>query len=382
MDDRMEQPPLRRARLAVSASFFVCGAVVSSWVPHIPGMQRTLGLSPGLLGLVLLAPAVGASTAMVVSGGLGARLGTARLMRYATLLYCFMVPWTVVSPGPASLAAVLGLMGLGSGMLDVAMNAEAVEVERAYGRGIMSSFHALYSVGCLAGVSLGGLAIASHVQPLHHLLAAAVAVGLVGLRASLRYLPREAAPEAEHAFVVMPTRYLALIGLATCCSFMAEGAMADWSGIFMRDSLAAGAALAATGYAAFSSTMVVGRLLGDAATRRLGRVGIVRWGGVLATLGVLLPIVVRVPVAAVVGFGLVGLGLANVVPNLFTAAGREPSMSSTRSIAAVSSFGFAGFLAGPPIIGAIAQLATMPVAMGAVAAFTVVIALLSRVAAD
>ncbi|MDB5100096.1 MAG: Major facilitator superfamily protein [Cyanobacteria bacterium RYN_339] len=366
--------PLSRVRLAVAASFFVSGAVVSSWVPHIPGMQRALGLSPALLGLVLLAPAVGAMVAMAIAGGLGARFGTAKLMRYATLLYCGMVPFTVLAPHPVVLAAVLALMGLGIGALDVAMNAEAVEVERAYGATIMSSFHALYSLGCLAGAALGGVAIAAHIPPAWHLVAVGLVVGLVGVASSYGYLPGGEAAEEHPPLLVLPTRYLAVLGVGAFCSFLAEGAMADWAAIFMRDTLGAQPAFAATGFAAFSATMVVGRLTGDAVTRALGPAGVVRAGGMLATVGIALPLVLRHPAAAVIGFGLAGLGLATVVPNFFSASGREPSMPSARSIAAVSSFGYAGFLAGPPLIGAIAQFTSLQAGMGAVALFCALIA--------
>jgi MFS family permease len=362
-------------RLAVSASFFVSGAVVSSWVPHIPGMQRALGLSPAALGLVLLAPAVGALVAMFVSGGISMRIGTAMLMRTATVFYCLMLPLTVAAPHPVLLGVVLAMMGLGNGAIGVAMNAESVEVERAYQRGIISSFHALYSLGCLVGASVGGLVIALGVSPLVHLTVVALLVGLVGVASSFRYLPARIAPVTEKTpLLVRPTRFLAILGLGTFCSMLAEGAIADWAGLYMRDALGTSAGLAATGYAAYSLMMVLGRVAGDASTRALGSAGIVRWGGAVAAFGIVLALAVRHPVAAVVGFGLVGTGLANVVPNFFSASGRETAMPSARAIAAVSSVGFAGFLAGPPIIGAIAQLTSLPFAMGAVAVACVLIA--------
>lgn len=360
----------------MASCFFVSGAVVSSWVPHIPGMQRTLGMSPGILGVVLLAFALGALVAMAVSGGLSLRFGAARLMRYATVLYCLMAPLTVLAPHPMALAGVLLLLGLGNGAMGVAMNAEAVEVERAYGRGIMSSFHALYSLGCLVGASIGGLAIAAALPPVWHLVAVGSLVGLIGVWASFHYLPgRQAASDEAPPLLVRPTPYLALLGIGAFCSFVVEGAMADWAALYMRDELGASEALAASGFAAFSLMMLAGRLAGDATTRLLGPAGVVRLGGTLATLGIILALAIAHPIAAVVGFGLVGAGLATVVPNFLSAAGRETRMPTPRAVAAVFSFGFTGYMAGPAIIGAIAQVTSLPVAMASLTAFSVVILL-------
>lgn len=363
--------PLTIARVAVSTTFFVSGSVVASWVPHIPGMQRTLGLSPGQLGLVLLAPAVGMAIAMVLAGVLCARFGNARVIRVATVFYCLAVPFTVMAPHPLALGAVLVVLGLNNGLMGVAMNAEALEVERAYQRGINSSFHALYSAGMLVGASAGGLVIAAGVSPALHLTVAAAVIAVAGLWASFNVLSDapDILPERVPLFV-RPTGYLALLGLGTFSAMLVEGAMADWAGIYMRDVLGTSEALAAAGFTAFSLAMVAARLTGDAMNRRLGQVGIVRWGGFLGLVGLALAVFVRHPAVAVVGFGLVGLGMANVVPNFFGGSVRERRLAPSRAIAAVTSLGFAGFLVGPPIIGAIAQVTSLPVAMGVVAAFS------------
>ncbi|MFN3431241.1 MAG: MFS transporter, partial [Candidatus Sericytochromatia bacterium] len=363
--------PLTIARVAVSTTFFVSGSVVASWVPHIPGMQRTLGLNPAQLGLVLLAPAVGMAIAMVLAGALCARFGNARVIRGATVFYCAAVPFTVLAPHPLALGAVLVVMGLTNGLMGVAMNAEALEVERAYRRGINSSFHALYSAGMLVGASAGGLVIASGVSPALHLTVAAALIASAGLWASFNVLSDapDLLPERVPLFV-RPTAYLALLGVGTFSAMLVEGAMADWAGIYLRDVLGTSEAWAAAGFTAFSLAMVAARLTGDWMNRRLGPVGIVRWGGCLALVGLALAVFVRHPAVAITGFGLVGLGMANVVPNFFAGSVRERRLAPSRAIAAVTSLGFAGFLVGPPIIGAIAQVTSLPVAMGVVAAFS------------
>ncbi|MNX86055.1 Inner membrane protein YbjJ [compost metagenome] len=362
-------PSLRTSRLAVSTSFFVSGAVLASWVPHIPAMQRALHLSPGLLGLVLLSPALGAVIAMLVSGGLCARWGHARVNRAATFVYCCAVPLTVVAPHPFWLACILVAMGFNNGTLGVAMNAEAIEVERAYGRGINSSFHALYGLGLLAGSSAGGLVIGMGGSPLVHLLAAAALLGLLGVGASFRYLS-EAPPKAAAGrapLFVRPTRFLLLLGIGTFSCSLIEGAMADWAGIYLRDVRGAAPGLAAMGFAAYSFAMTLSRFAGDSLNQQLGKRGLVRLGGFLGVAGVALALSVPHPLAAVAGFGLVGLGMANVVPNFFSDAAREPTMPPSRAISAVSSLGYAGILMGPPIIGAVAQLSSLSAAMGVVA---------------
>lgn len=367
-------PSLRTVRLAVSAAFFVSGAVVASWVPHIPGMQQSLGLSPGLLGLVLLSPAIGIVAATILSGGLCARFGHAHVVRGATLAYACAAPLTVLAPHPLVLGLILAVMGLANGTLGVAMNAEAIEVERAYGRGINSSFHGLYSVGLLVGASLGGASVALGLPPVAHLLSVCAALGVLGVWASTRFLPHLAAPTDEQVpLFVYPTPFLALLGLGTFSSMLVEGAMADWSGIYMRDVLGVGMGLAASAFTAYSLVMVIARFTGDALNRRMGPAGLVRLGGALGFIGMALVIGLRQPWAALAGFGLVGAGMANVVPNFFRGSTLESRLSPSRSIAAVSSLGFAGFLVGPPLIGAIAQLSSLPIAMGAVAAFSALV---------
>lgn len=359
---------LRTARLAVSTSFFVSGAVLASWVPHIPEMQRALGLSPGMLGLVLLAPALGAVLAMLISGGLCARWGHAKVNRVATLVYCAAVPLTVLAPHPFLLGCVLVVMGLNNGSLGVAMNAEAIEVERAYGRGINSSFHALYGLGLLVGASIGGLFVGAHWSPIVHLVSAGLLLGTLGTAASFRYLT-DAPPVANERvpLFVRPTRFLLLLGIGAFCCSLIEGAMADWAAIYMRDILGSPAGVAALGFTAYSLNMTASRFLGDGMNRILGKRGLIQVGGFLGVVGMALVIVVRHPLAAVAGFALVGLGMANVIPNFFSESSREPSMPASRSISAVSSLGYAGILTGPPVIGAVAQFTSLPVAMGVVA---------------
>lgn len=366
--------PLQTARLAVSVSFFVSGAVVASWVPHIPGMQRALGLSPGFLGLVLLAPAVGMLMAIMLSGGFCARWGNARVARFATVAYCLAVPLTVVAPHPAVLGGVLVALGLCNGILGVAMNAEAIEVERAYGRGINSSFHALYSVGLLAGASSGALVVAAKASPLAHLLVAGLVIAAGGVWASFYF--HSATPDitpVRPPLFVKPTGFLALLGLGTFSSMLVEGAMADWAGIYLRDVLGTTEGLAAAGFTAYALAMVAARFTGDAMNRRLGQAGLVRWGGFLGVVGMALVLFWPHPAAALLGFACVGAGMANVVPNFFSGSVRETRMTPGRAIAAVSSLGFAGFLLGPPVIGAVAQFTSLKVAMGLVAVFSALV---------
>ena len=374
-------PTPRAARLAVLTLFFVNGTVLSSWVPHIPLIKERLGLGEGVLGLALLGTAVGAITAMPLAGVFIARLGSQRVMRVATVAFCLSLPLPVLAPTLPFLVIALVIFGAGNGAMDVAMNAQAVGVEKAHGGAIMSSFHAFFSVGGLAGSSLGGLLLWAGVSPAIHVLLVTFVFGLVGLVA-LRWLWVDRAEDAEAGgpTFVRPTGPLLALGVLAFFVLVGEGAVADWSAVYLRDTLGTGAGLAALGYAAFSLMMALGRFTGDRMVARFGPVPLMRSSAALAAAGLGAGLLIGRPVAAVVGFGCVGLGMSNLIPILFSAAGRTPGVNAGTAIAAVSSAGYFGFLAGPPLIGLLAELTSLPVALGLVVLFTALVAVFAHAA--
>jgi len=361
------------ARRAVSICFLLNGLVLASWLPHIPELKSRLALSDGRLGFLLLAMAVGAVAALPTAGWLIARFGSGAVTRVSAAALSLAVTLPMVSPGVVASAAALAVLGICNAVLDVAMNAQAVLVEKDYGRPIMSSFHALFSLGGLLGAGGASLAMVAGLNAITHLALVAL-LGLAAIVLAAPHLvPTSRSPGlAQAGFVVPPAAFLSL-GLLAFCALLVEGAIGDWSAVYLRDSLGTSAAIAAMGFAAFSLAMALGRLAGDALARRLGGPRLLRVSGSLAAVGLSVALVVGQPSIAVLGFGLVGLGMANLIPVLFSAAGRTGAHAGT-AIAAVATAGYLGYLAGPPLIGLAADAAGLPTALGIVCAACALVA--------
>ena len=367
----------RAARVATAAFFLLCGVGVASWVVRIPAIQRALAIDVGTLGLVLLGLSAGALVSMPLAGRQVARRGSRPVTRAGALAFAASLPLPALAPDPAALAAALVVVGAANGVLGVAMNAQAAAVERAYGRPIMASFHALFSLGGLAGSAVGGVLAGQGVGVRAHLAGTAAALAAAAWLAARRLLPpaADAAPDAP-AFA-RPTRTLLALGVVAFCVLFGEGAMADWTAVYLRDVAGTGPGLAAAGYAAFSLTMAGGRLVGDALTVRLGPRRLVLGGGLLAAAGLALAVAVPTPWAAVAGFAAVGAGFATIFPSVLAAAGRTPGQSAGTAIAAVSTLGYTGFLAGPAAIGLIADATSLRAGLGVVAVTSLLIAVLA-----
>jgi MFS family permease len=352
---------LRRARFAVLAVFFLNGIILANWVVRIPAVSDGLSLSKGTLGLALLGIAVGALLSMPLVGGLVARLGSRPVVGATALLLALAVALPALAPGLPVLVVALVALGAANGALDVSMNAHAVAVEERYGRPIMSSFHAAFSFGGLAGAVIGGLVASLGVGAAPHLLGVAALAAVAAVAAYGALLPAGAdrgGAESGPAFA-LPTKAVAGLGVISFCVLLGEGAMADWSAIYLDDSLGTGPGLAAAGYAAFSLTMAFGRLFGDGLTERFGPAALVRVCGVLATLGLGAALAVGHPVAALVGFACAGAGFSIVFPLALSAAGRVGTMAPGPALAAVATAGYFGFLVGPPSIGFLAELLSL-----------------------
>lgn len=368
------EPSASAARIGVSAIFFINGFAFASWVPHIPIVQARLGLSAGQLGLALLAVAAGALVSMPLTGTLVARFGSRAVTVTSSLLFCPLVALPVNAPSFAWLAGLLGVFGAANGAMDVAMNAHAVTVERKLGRTVMSSFHALFSLGGLTGSGSSILLLSWGLTPSVHMACAGALGLLVILAASRVLLPGSADEGGEAPAFTLPRGPLLLLGVLTFFVLMVEGAMADWSAVYLLQSLKAEAGLAGAGYAVFSLAMATGRLTGDKLVTSFGPERLVRVGGLLAAAGLGGALLLHQPVAALVGFGCVGLGLSNLIPVMFSGAGRLPGTSPGVAIAAVSTTGFGGFLAGPPLVGFLADHIGLPGALGLLVLFLGIVA--------
>jgi MFS family permease len=368
----------KQARGAVTAIFFLNGLIFGAWAARIPAVRDRVGLSDGELGIVLACAAVGSIIAMPIAGGRAARIGSRRATRIAFALVCLATGLIALAPSLPVLCALAFFYGASMGSLDVTMNAHGVAVERTYGRAILASFHAAFSVGGLAGGVIGALSAAVGLDVRVQLALVAVGSAAIGLTWSRRFLAADAdaVARADPVFVRPPRRLLALGALAFAC-LLIEGASADWSAVYMRDELGTTAAIAAIGFTSFSVTMTLGRVFGDRLVDRFGPEAVVRSGGGLAAVGFGLALVAAAPVPAILGFACLGAGMSGVVPIVFRAAGHMPGMAAGVGLAAVSTTGYLGFLVGPPTIGGLAELVGLPTALAVIVALAAAVALLA-----
>jgi MFS family permease len=380
MSFKFRRPTLDRAWLAVAVVFFANGAGFASWVSRIPAVRQALSLSDGQLGSALFALGAGALVAFPLAGRGCAVLGARTLTLAASFAYCFVLPHPALVGLLPSLALSLFVLGAASGAMDVAMNALAAEVEMRRGRPIMSSLHGMWSAGGLAGAMAGGLMARWQVSPALHLGGVALLLALA-VFAARRGLPPSEVPEPSPSSAprfARPDAAMAGLGGIVFCSFLIEGAMADWSGVFLHDTLGTTAAVAALGYAAFSLTMMGVRFAGDALVARLGPVKPLRLANALAALALAFALWTGHAAAALVAFALVGLGVATVAPLVFGAAARRARRGPGHGIAAMATVGYGGFLLGPPAIGWLAEATSLRVALMLLAALAAVIALLTH----
>ncbi|HUG24343.1 MFS transporter [Piscinibacter sp.] len=359
---------LSHAAWGVRAQFFVAGGLFATWGVHVPTVKAHFRLDESALALAMLAAGVGALLALLQAGRLVGRHGP-RGVVLATGLACAVCIAALVAFDVY--VALIGLMlvyGMASSLFDVAINAEASEIERRSGRALMSGFHGMFSLGGMAGAAAGGALLAAGVGPQQHLLGAAL-FGLVVIGAGSAAMLRMEATTAAGLPLSLPRGALALIGLLAALGLIAEGAMYDWSVLYIRQELHSDAGTAALGYASFSAAMAAARFGGDWVRARLASVLLLRLSGALGAAGMALALLVPHPIVALIGFALVGLGFANVVPVLFSAAARVPGVTPAHGIAAVSSLGYLGMMAGPPLIGLIAQAQSLTLGL-----FTIVLA--------
>lgn len=352
-------PKVPAARAAISAGLLLLGVGFASWVVRIPDAQRRLALSEGELGVTLLGMAVGGLLAFPLSAALIARFGSRRVGLGALFSVGLALAAPPHAPTPFLLALVLLVLGMAGSVMAVSYNTQASEVERQLGRPIMAGVHALFSLGGLIGAGLGGLVAEAGIGGATHLGVAGLAVAVLALATGPFLLESGAEPSSPHEGRAALARPLIFLGVLAFCVLFSEGAVADWSTIYLRDAAGARPAEAAAGYAAFSLMMAAGRFVGDGLTVRLGPARLVRLGGAMAAAGIALAVLHREPWAGVAGFGLVGAGLSSIYPTLVAAAGRTPGAPASSSIALVSSIGYTGFVAGPPLIGMIGEVLTL-----------------------
>jgi predicted MFS family arabinose efflux permease len=362
-------------RAAVTTVFFLNGAVFSSWYARLPAIQDDIGLGPGALGVALLGAPAGLLSAQPLVGAFVARRGS-RAVVAAAPLYVPAVILPALAFDTVGLLVAVTVVGAVNGTLDIAMNAQGLAVERAGTRRIFNSLHAAFSFGALAGAVLAGTVAALGVAPLPHLVGVALVGGAAALVVAPNLLADEGTADPSASLLARPSLRLAALGTIAFCALLAEGAVFDWSGIYLATEAGARAGVAPLGLAAFSLAMGVGRLAADPATERAGSPRVAAAGAAFAARGLGIALALAAPAGAVLGFAIMGLGLSAVFPLALRASGLEGPSSGT-GLAAVSTVGYAGFLSGPPLIGLLAEGTSLRAALLLVCALCLVAAALA-----
>jgi MFS family permease len=344
--------------------------VTGSFATRVPWIQEHAGVSAGQLGLALAFPAIGASLFMPLAARVTHRFGTRAAQRVLIALWTLALVLPSLASNLLLLCAALFVYGATAGMADVAMNALGVEIEHRLEKSIMSGLHGLWSVGALIGSGIGTIAAHLDVSAQVHHAAMALVLTVLGVLASQYVLNLHPAEdeEAPPRFALPPKSAL-LIGAIGFCAVFAEGASLDWSAVYLRDILTSSPGVAAGATTGFALTMAVARIAGDAIVNRWGPVRTVRVSGVVATLGGLLVVLAPNPPIAMIGFGLLGLGIAVVVPLAFAAAGHS-GPNKSQAIAGVATVTYASGLVAPSIIGGIAQATNLTVSFIVVTVLT------------
>lgn len=379
--DTMKEPqaaalPAGREQRATRVMFFIAGFATAGWAALVPFAKLNTGVNDGTLGLLLLCLGVGALVAMPLTGLLTTRFGCRAVLVTSVLLFSVILPLLAVLPETSMLALALLVFGMGMGTTDCAMNVQAILVEKAADKPIMSGFHGFYSLGGIVGAGAMSGMMSAGLAP----LAASVAISAVSLLLLFSHLSGllTYANPAEGPVFALPRGAVLTIGTICFAVFLAEGTVLDWSAVFLSEHRAMPEAISGLGFACFAAAMTLGRLTGDAVVSRFGRYPVVITGALVAALGLLLTVVLPLWWAALVGYVLIGLGCANIVPVMFSAIGRQQSMPQAVAVPAVTTLGYMGVLSGPAAIGFVAHASSLPMAFLMVALLMLAVAALCR----
>ncbi|PWC21345.1 MFS transporter [Brenneria roseae subsp. roseae] len=372
-----EQQPGRKAQAATRICFFVAGFAMASWAPLVPFVKHRLDINDASLGMLLLSLGIGSLLAMPFTGLLTGKLGCRTVILIASATLCVILPMLTQAGTIPVMAVTLLFFGAAIGMIDVSMNIQAVIVERASGRAMMSGFHGFFSVGGIAGAGGVSALLWLGLSPLTAIWVIVALLLVLMSRAQTHLLRTTNEGEGGPLFAI-PRGWVMFIGLLCFIMFLAEGAILDWSALFLTVKRHLSSAQAGIGYAAFSVAMTIGRLTGDRVVNALGRYAILAGGSLCAALGLLLTISIDNALTSILGFVMVGIGASNVVPILFSAAGNQKIMPANLAIASITTVGYAGILVGPTLLGFIAQLSSLSLAFGFVALLLLIVCASAR----
>lgn len=369
--------PGRAEQFSTRVAFFIAGFGLAAWAPLVPYAKARIGLDEGTLGLLLLCLGLGSIIAMPMAGALAARFGCRRVLTVSTVLVCLCLPLLATVSSLALFIATLFVFGASLGALDCTINIQAIIVERASGKTMMSGFHGLFSLGGIAGAAGVSGVLALGASPLIA-MAVVVAFLLIALLKASPHLLTYGSESDGPAFA-MPHGVVLFIGLLCFTVFLTEGAMLDWSAVFLTSLRGVETAYAGLGYAVFALTMTLGRLFGDVIVQRVGANRVVILGGLCASAGLSLATLVPVWEAALLGYALVGAGCSNIVPVCYSAVGRQKAMPENVAVPAITTLGYGGILVGPAAIGFVAHLSSLELAFMIIAIMLIGVAASGRI---
>lgn len=354
-------------RIAVGAFFFVAGLSFATWASRIPDIKEKLQLSDAGLGVVLFALPVGQILSLPISAALISKLGSKVVVIATALLYPLTLVLLAMAAATWQLVFALFLFGFWANSMNIAMNTQAVGVEKFYGRSIMASFHGLWSLAGFTGAVIAGFFVSKGITPMVHFSIVCVAAAML-VFASYKYTLTDNKDNASsQPLFSKPDKYILLLGLIAFCCMLCEGAMADWSGVYFKKVVEAPAAYTTIGYVAFTATMATGRFVGDWLVTKYGVTRMLQLSGITIAAGLMIAVAMPTLIAATTGFLLVGFGVSSVVPIVYGLAAKSTKMSASAALAAVSTISFLGFLIGPPVIGFIAELSSLRFSFGIIA---------------
>lgn len=373
--------PGKREQIATRVAFFIGGFASAVWAPLIPFAKQRLHLDDGGLGLLILCFGLGSLSTMALAGWAAGRFGCRRVIRLGTLLACLALPFLATLSSTIPFVVALLLFGSAIGAIDVTVNVQAVIVEKAGGRPLMSGFHAGWSIGGFAGAILLTGLFSLGLQPWMAVLVPIIAILALHFLFASGLLPyaNESSEKQKFAF---PHGIILAIGALCFISFLAEGAILDWGGVFLTSNKNVAIAYAGLGYAGFSLTMLICRLTGDRIVHRIGGFRVLLFGGLIGAAGFAAVILAPSLWTMVVGFALIGIGMSNIVPVLFSLTGKQNRMPAHQAVSVVGTIAYTGILLGPAIIGGIAKVSSLSVGLAIVATMVLVIAASSFLAKE
>ena len=340
-------------RIAVGAVFFIAGLIFASWASRIATIQQELGLNDAQLGGMLFSIPVGLMLSLPFSGWIITKVGSRTVLAFALVAYSITLAGLGSAAHIYQLIACLVLFGFASNAVNISVNTQAVAAEQLYKRPILASFHGLWSLAGFTGAGIGTLMIGKGITPLYH-FCIIMLLAMAGTLFSYRYLAHDKGPADDTPAFAWPDRSLFKLGIIAFCSLICEGAMFDWSVIYFKKIVLAPGAWIGAGYTAFMCTMATGRFFADYFAHRVGIKVTQPRSGLLTATGLFVAVLFPHLYTAILGFMLVGFGVSSVVPLIYSTAGKSATMPAGMALAAVSTIGFAGFLAGPPLIGFLA----------------------------